>query len=63
MCVACRRLAPGARVETVRLDLGDLASVRDCASALMDRDQRIDVLLNNAGRWSGGCVFPVACFL
>lgn len=33
----------------VRLDLGDLASVRTCASALLSRDEPIHVLINNAG--------------
>lgn len=35
--------------EVVRLDLADLASVRELASGLLDRDQPIDVLVNNAG--------------
>jgi NAD(P)-dependent dehydrogenase (short-subunit alcohol dehydrogenase family) len=31
------------------LDLGDLASVRSCAEAFLDRESSLDVLLNNAG--------------
>ncbi|CAM5733391.1 oxidoreductase [Streptomyces hirsutus] len=38
---------PGAEAEVRRLDLGDLASVREFATALSD--ERVDLLLNNAG--------------
>ncbi len=42
-----------ARVDVVDLDLADLASVQDCAATLLDRYDRIDVLVNNAGGvWS-----------
>jgi len=41
--------APGASVEVVALDLGDLASVTACAASLQARHQRLDVLANNAG--------------
>lgn len=40
---------PGAKLEFVALDLGDLASVRAAAEAILARDQAIDVLINNAG--------------
>jgi dehydrogenase/reductase SDR family protein 13 len=36
-------------LEFVPLDLGDLASVRACAQAVLDRSERLDVLINNAG--------------
>ena len=36
-------------VHVVALDLGDLASVADCASAIADGFPRLDVLVNNAG--------------
>ncbi len=36
-------------VQMVALDLGDLSSVRRCAADLLDRLERIDVLINNAG--------------
>ena len=36
-------------VHVVRLDLGDLASVRECAAAIQERWSRVDVLINNAG--------------
>ncbi|MGW0948916.1 SDR family NAD(P)-dependent oxidoreductase [Streptomyces sp. NPDC002623] len=42
-------LAPGARVEAVRLDLSSLASVREAAEELSGRHDRIDLLVNNAG--------------
>ncbi len=35
--------------ELVALDLADLKSVRELATTLLDRDQPIDVLVNNAG--------------
>ena len=44
-----RRDVPGANVEFVPLDLGDLASVRACAKALLDRNIPIHGLVNNAG--------------
>ncbi len=37
------------RLDSVGLDLADLASVRACAKALLARDQPIHVLVNNAG--------------
>jgi retinol dehydrogenase-12 len=44
-----RRDVPGANVEFVPLDLGDLTSVRACAKALLDRNTPIHGLINNAG--------------
>jgi len=41
--------AQGGAAEFFELDLGDLASVRRCAEAVLDRVERLDVLLNNAG--------------
>ncbi len=38
-----------ARVETVRLDLASLASVREAAEELRERYPRLDLLINNAG--------------
>jgi protochlorophyllide reductase len=40
---------PGADLELVLLDLASLESVRVAAASLADRDERIDVLVNNAG--------------
>jgi NAD(P)-dependent dehydrogenase (short-subunit alcohol dehydrogenase family) len=39
---------PGARLETVELDLGDLAAIRDAAAPLA-AGETIDILVNNAG--------------
>jgi NAD(P)-dependent dehydrogenase (short-subunit alcohol dehydrogenase family) len=39
----------GARLETLLLDLADLASVRTAAAELLERCPRIDLLINNAG--------------
>lgn len=60
--LACRDLAkadharkevqqrsPGAAVETLRLDLGDLSAVRDAAAEARERFPSIDLLINNAG--------------
>jgi retinol dehydrogenase 12 len=44
-----RREVPNANVEFIALDLGDLASVRTCAQALLDRKTPIHGLINNAG--------------
>ena len=44
-----RAAVPGANVEFIALDLGDLASVRSCAKAILDRNQPIHGLVNNAG--------------
>ncbi|MER6009674.1 oxidoreductase [Streptomyces bluensis] len=49
---AVERLAgevPGAEVEFVRLDLGDLASVRQFAATYDQEHRRLDLLINNAG--------------
>ena len=40
---------PGADVELARLDLADLASVRDFAASTVQAHPRIEVLVNNAG--------------
>ncbi|MEO0405770.1 MAG: oxidoreductase [Cyanobacteria bacterium P01_A01_bin.135] len=39
----------GAKVEVMRLDLSQLASVREFAQAYRDRFSRLDLLINNAG--------------
>jgi len=46
---AIRQAAPGASVETERLDLGDLASVRVCAQTVAARHDHLDLLVLNAG--------------
>jgi NAD(P)-dependent dehydrogenase (short-subunit alcohol dehydrogenase family) len=40
---------PAASLEHVLLDLGSLESVRTCASTILARHDRIDLLINNAG--------------
>lgn len=56
--LACRDLAKadraaaaigGDRVQTVRIDLASLESVRDAAAELAQRHPRLDLLINNAG--------------
>ena len=44
-----RRRAPGADVEVVPLDLGDLAVVRAAAETICAAHPRVDLLVNNAG--------------
>jgi len=44
-----RTLAPRAEVETLPLDLADLAAVRAFAAAVTDRYDGLDLLINNAG--------------
>ena len=44
-----KRDVPGAKLEYVHLDLGDLASVRACAEAILLRNRPIHGLINNAG--------------
>lgn len=44
-----RAAVPDADISTVQLDLADLSSVRAGAQAILDRDEPIDVLINNAG--------------
>lgn len=40
---------PGARLEVRRIDLADLASVRDFAASILDEPEPLHVLVNNAG--------------
>jgi protochlorophyllide reductase len=40
---------PGATLDLMQLDVGDLASVRACAGAFKAKYSRLDLLLNNAG--------------
>ncbi len=44
-----RAAVPGAVVETVSLDLADLADVRRAADEVRSRHDRVDVLIDNAG--------------
>lgn len=44
-----RSLAPGSQVELLSLDLGDFASVRDCARTFLARGLPLHLLINNAG--------------
>lgn len=40
---------PGRRISAGRLDLGDLASVRDFANSVLEARPKLDILVNNAG--------------
>jgi len=43
------RIVPAARITLVTLDLADLDSVRNCAEAVIQTHDQLDVLINNAG--------------
>jgi NAD(P)-dependent dehydrogenase (short-subunit alcohol dehydrogenase family) len=53
---ASRRAEAGALVEAVRMDVRDDASVRDAVAAVIAREGRIDVVVNNAGIALAGAV-------
>ena len=40
----------GNQVDVHKLDLSSLKSVRECAQVLLDKEEKIDILINNAGR-------------
>lgn len=44
-----REKVPGAKLELLQLDLASLASVRQAAATFLERHDRLDVLINNAG--------------
>jgi NAD(P)-dependent dehydrogenase (short-subunit alcohol dehydrogenase family) len=46
---ALRFTQPGAEVDVVLMEQGSLASVRHAASEVLDRHERVDLLINNAG--------------
>lgn len=46
---AIRAAVPGGQVELLSLDLGDFASVRQCARAFLARGLPLHLLINNAG--------------
>jgi NAD(P)-dependent dehydrogenase (short-subunit alcohol dehydrogenase family) len=50
---ATRDLPGAGTVHVVKLDLGSLASVRQCAKELLQTEGRINLLVNNAGRVLG----------
>ena len=39
----------GNQVDVHKLDLSSLKSVRECAQTLLDKEDKIDLLINNAG--------------
>lgn len=46
---AVKAAATGPAPEVIALDLSSLASVRECAAGLAEREDHLDVLMNNAG--------------
>ena len=40
----------GNQVEVLKLDLSSLQSVRDCAKTLLEKEEKVDILINNAGK-------------
>ena len=66
--VVCRE-ETGATVVVEKLDLASLQSVRTCAQKLIDTEDKIDILINNAGQllsqlilvgsgWLRGSILP-----
>ena len=49
----------GNPVELMKLDLASLMSVRECAQSLLDKEDKIDILINNAGIESPVGYMPV----
>lgn len=47
--IASLKKATGKTAEFLKLDLGDLKSVRNAAEEFLEREKRLDVLFNNAG--------------
>ena len=39
----------GNPVDVLKLDLSSLQSVRGCAEIILDKEEKIDILINNAG--------------
>ena len=39
----------GNQVDVLKLDLSSLNSVRECAQIILDKEEKIDILINNAG--------------
>jgi short-subunit dehydrogenase len=39
----------GNPVDVIKLDLSSLKTVRECAQMLLDKEEKIDILINNAG--------------
>jgi NAD(P)-dependent dehydrogenase (short-subunit alcohol dehydrogenase family) len=44
-----KSLAPKANLELIELDLSSLSSVSDAAKAFLEKEKRLDILINNAG--------------
>ena len=42
-------------IRVVKLDLASLKSVRQCAKEILEEEDRIDILINNAGVFLGDC--------
>ena len=53
ICDATKDLPGAGTVHVVKLDLGSLASVRQCAKELLQTENHINLLVNNAGRTLG----------
>jgi NAD(P)-dependent dehydrogenase (short-subunit alcohol dehydrogenase family) len=53
---ATRNVKGAGTVRVVRLDLGSLVSVRQCAQGLLQDEERIHLLVNNAGTAKFACL-------
>jgi len=48
-----KKVVPEAKIEYLQLDLGSLASVQAAADRFLSRNDRLDILINNAGIMAG----------
>ena len=61
----------GNPVDVIKLDLSSLTSVRECAQILLEKEEQIDILINNAGnilnwwkyKYINNCVTITICVL
>ena len=53
----------GNQVDVHKLDLSSLKSVRECAQVLLDKEEKIDILINNAGRINHNSYFNLRFIL
>jgi len=51
-----------AKVDVLKLDLGSLQSVRNCASNFLSKSKQLNILINNAGECCLFYVFYMLCY-
>lgn len=53
-----RTANPEAKVDLLELDFGSVDSVKKAAAAFLGKEERLDILINNAGILGSLCSFP-----